>query len=288
MDTYNYIIYHKNCFDGFTGFYIFMKTKNWTKNPIVYPDYPSASKIPPNIKNKNVIIIDVAYSAKIIDKIAEQCNKLLFIDHHVSIAKDVKNLNLDPKHKIIYDVNECGATLTWKHFFKNKKQPKFLTYIRDNDIGLWKSKETLPFIAGLEVNFITVPDIKNLKKWDALLDDKYLVSMIKKGKSYNEYKNHLIKRHSKKHVIKKFNKYNVAVINGGCPSVSLLGKYIVNNIECDFCMIWNYNMKQKKYIISMRSKKTDVGKIAKNLGGGGHKYAAAFSISYPIDKLFLS
>ena len=303
---FDYIIYHDNCFDGFTGFYLFMKTNKWNKNPIVYPDYPSSTKIPPNITGKNIIIIDVAYSANIVKQIADEANMILFIDHHVSIADDIQNLKLPPPHEIVYDINESGASLVWKYFFKNKPMPTFVKHIRDNDIGLWEMEHTFDFMVYIEMNLPTNPDFASLKQWDALLDEKYLDKIIARGSIYNEYKTHLIEYNANRHtivqfpskkftnknssVLNKIGQYKVAVINNGCPSASLIGKYIVENFVCDFCIIWNYNVKKKKYIISMRSKKADVGTIAKELGGGGHKFASAFSFygyHNRIDDLFI-
>jgi len=303
---YDYIIYHRNCFDGFSGFYLFMKSKLWIPKPIVFPDVPSSKKIPPNINGKNVIIIDVAYDASVIKKISELANKILFIDHHVTIQEDIKKLKLDNPHEIVYDDTESGASLVWKYFFKNEKMPKFIKYIKDNDIGAWKYKKTHDFIAALEVNFKLEPNYENLKHWDNLLDDDFLDSLIERGHVYNEYKNHLIKQNYKKYNILKFpsNKiirkfkdlaqfkpFNVAVINSNCPSTSLLGKYIVENVECDFCLLWNYSIKNSRYVISLRSREADVGIIAKIMGGGGHKFASSFSFKssfFQIDDLFFT
>jgi nanoRNase/pAp phosphatase (c-di-AMP/oligoRNAs hydrolase) len=43
--------------------------------------------------------------------------------------------------------------------------------------------------------------------------------------------------------------------------------------------MWVLSLDSKKYILSFRSKKADVGKIAKLFGGGGHKFASACSFS---------
>lgn len=56
-------------------------------------------------------------------------------------------------------------------------------------------------------------------------------------------------------------------------------------------MLYNYNLKKQIYTVSLRSAKdkTNVGKIAKILGGGGHKHASAFSFSsdkFVLDDLF--
>lgn len=292
---YNYIIYHGNCFDGFAGFYLFMKTDKWTPKPIVYPDQPYAKNVPPNIKNKNVIIIDVAYKLDILLEIMNQANNVLFIDHHITLHDDIKNLIIKPPHKVIYDENYSGASLVWKYFFNHThKMPKFIKYIEDNDIGKWQYSETLSFMAGLEVHYTTEPTYDNLKKWDKLLDDKYLTNLIESGKKYEIYKNYLINKIANKYSIGKFpsekifnmfpnnfdkiGQYSVAIINSHCPSVSLLGKKIAENTNVGFVVLWNYIIEKKKYIISLRSKQIDVGKIARFFGGGGHKYASNFTL----------
>jgi nanoRNase/pAp phosphatase (c-di-AMP/oligoRNAs hydrolase) len=265
---------------------------------MVYPDQPWSKIIPPNIDGKNVIIIDVAYDPDVINEIAKRANKLLFIDHHISIHKKIKSLKLTEPHQIVYNKSHSGASLVWKYFFKTP-MPTFVKYIEDNDIGRWKYKETLPFISAIEVNLKFDPTYANLKKWDKLLDDKYISSMVKEGEIYMKYKNYLIDKFSKKYSLMKFpsktmdigkaGRYTVAVVNGACPNASLLGKYIVENVNCDFCMIWNYILDKTKYVVSMRSNKVDISKIAKALGGGGHKYAAAFSFysdKYHIDNMF--
>ena len=144
MIKFNYIIYHKKCFDGFTSFYLFTKTNNMEPKPIVYPDIPSTKIIPPDIDGKNIIIMDVAYNKNILQQIFKKANKVLFLDHHITIRKDVIELQkkLTDKEKknieIIYDINKSGATLVWDYFFKNKKRPYFVNMIEDNDIGKWE------------------------------------------------------------------------------------------------------------------------------------------------------
>jgi uncharacterized protein len=299
---FNYIIYHDNCIDGFTGFYLFMKTDAWEPKPIVYPDQPHSKNVPPDIAGKNVIIIDVAYSPEILREIMKLANKFLFIDHHVTLYEDIKNFKLKKNQEIVYDKNHSGASLVWNHFFGGKNMPKFVMYVEDNDIGAWKYEETLPFIAALEVEFKLDPNFENLRRWDALLEDVFVDRLVESGEKYEIYKNYLIDRYSNKYSLMSFPgkkiahmfpdvKYKVAVTSALCPSVSLLGKKIAQDPEVDFVMLWNYILDRKKFVVSLRSTKVDVGKIAKIFGGGGHKYAAAFSFSkadIDLDSLFES
>lgn len=305
---YNFAIYHKNCQDGFSSLMVLLKSKLLSKDSIIYHDIPSTTYPPKNIDNKNIIIMDVAYKYDVLREIFERANQVTFIDHHVSIREDV--IELSKKYgnrvKIIYDINECGASLTWKYLFKNKKLPLFIRYVRDNDIGTWKIPNTKPFIYSLRVKYDI--DLKKdiVKKWMELFDDNIVKKLVKIGKIYEEYAESLLDENVRKYslelfpseiIFKEFRKnfiksgqYRVAVICGnGCPSSSLLGNKIMETVNCDFAVLWTYNMEKKEYIISFRSKYVDVSVIAQLFGGGGHKLASACSFpssKYQIQDLF--
>lgn len=295
---YDYVIFHKNCFDGYTSFIILKKSKLISSNAIILPDVPSAKTPPDDIKNKNIIIMDVAYKCEILKQICSVAKSVVFIDHHVTIHEDIKQLQLDHSSnlKIIYDEEECGASLTWKYLFNDKPMPLFVKYIKDNDIGKWKLKYTHEFIASLEVNFKTNLNIDSIKQWNKLFDESFVKKIIAKGITYVEYVNYLAKKNSKRYSLEYFpskklcdelheyfdkpSQYKVAVFcGGGCPSATVLGVRMLDTIDCDFVMMWNLNLTKKEYVISFRSKSTDVGKIAQGLGGGGHMLASACSFS---------
>lgn len=306
-DKFNYIIYHKYCFDGFAGFYLFMKSNQWVPKPIVYPDVPHAKSLPPNIDNKNVIIIDVAYNPRIIQQIAKRANKLLFIDHHISIADDINKLELQPPHHIIYDESSSGASLVWKHFHgSDSDMPTFVKYIEDNDTGTWQYAESIPFMIALEVEFPFDHSLDNLKHWDKLLDNAFVDQLLLRGQSYNRYRNVLVNKNASRYTLLRFpsqtivnrnlpslkrvGQYKVAVLNVACPSITLIGKRILETVDCDFVLVWSYMINRKKYVVSLRSKNIDISLITKHLGGGGHRYAGSFSFNsskLSIDDLFV-
>jgi hypothetical protein len=308
MSTYNYIIFHKNCFDGFTSFMILQKTKKISKHAVVFPDVPSAKTPPNGVAGKNVIIMDVAYKYEVLKQICMVAKSVLFIDHHITIHDDVLKIKKETNEnmEIIYDEQECGASLTWKYFFDGKEMPLFVRYIKDNDIGTWKLKWTHEFIAALDVDYKTNLDRNTIRKWEKLFDPNITDSIIKKGKIYREYINHLAKENSKRYSMEAFpsekiyeefteyfnkpGEYKVAVFcGGGCPSATILGLKMLETIECDFALMWNLNLDRKEYVISFRSKITDVGRIAHMFGGGGHTLASACSFPmtrYNIQDLF--
>lgn len=301
-EKYNYIIFHKNCFDGFAGFFLLTLTDKIDKNAIILADVPSSIYLPKNLNNKNVIIIDVAYKKNILDKIINVANKVTFIDHHISIREDVLSLS-NKKLVIVYNEKKSGSSLVWEYFNKNKKMPQFIKYIEDNDIGAWKLKYTHEFITGLSVHYDTSLSQDNINKWNNLLKKDEIIRLIKKGKTYVEYKNYLTDQNLNKYSLKMFpskkiyekhkklfktyGQYKVLIYNGvGCPSVNNIALKILNQINCDFVIFWTLNMDKKEYILQFRSSKVDVGEIAKIFGGGGHTLASACSISAKTYNIF--
>ncbi len=295
---FDYIIYHKNCLDGFSGFLVAHLSGRLTRNVEIYADVPSTNKIPLNINNKNIIIIDVAYKKEILEEIFSRAKSVVFIDHHVSIHNDVMDLVQDTKYKekvtIVYDVARSGAVLAWKYFYPTRKIPLFLKYVEDQDTGKWQYENTKPFIYAVKTYYDLNHNSNVVDKWYELLNKKKVFKLIRKGKIMQDYNDFIVtinlSKHSMEHFpsdkiyddfptfFEKSGQYKVAVFNGtGCPSITEIGLEAVTKLECDFCMIWTLNLEKKEYVVSMRSKKTNVAEIAKLFGGGGHELAASFS-----------
>jgi len=315
-DLFNYIIYHKNCQDGFSSLIVLLKSKQVARDAIIYHDVPSAQFPPKEIDGKDIIIMDVAYKYNVLQEIFERAKSVVFIDHHVTVKEDIEKLSSMPKYKkkvnFVFDVNESGASLTWKFLFGNKKMPLYIKYIKDSDTGKWEYKDTKPFIYALRVKYSI--DLKKdiVEKWTDLFDNNKVNSLIKTGKLYEEYAEALLEENSRKYSLEAFpsqkiynafpdafvksGQYKVAVVCGsGCPSTTLLANKIMDNnsnidtAECDFVIIWTFSMEKKEYILSFRSNNVDVGKIAALFGGGGHKLASACSFpenKYHIQDLF--
>lgn len=307
---YDYVIFHKHCIDGFTGFLILHKSGMINKKAQIFPDVPSAKSPPAGLEGKSVIIIDVAYKYSVLKEIMMLANKVTFIDHHITIKDDVINIvkESNKQHEIIYDDTMSGASLTWKYFYPDKRPPLFVRYVEDNDTGTLKMKYTLDFIAGLEVNFDTNLSYDNISQWSKLYNDANVKKLIKRGRTYNEYKNHLAQQNARRYTLEMFpsnkiyeqftdaftkpGQYKVAVFCGsGCPNTTALGREIMNTVNCDFAIMWSLHLDKKEYVLSFRSSNVDVGNIASLFGGGGHKLAAACSFNmnkYGITDLFFS
>jgi hypothetical protein len=298
---YNYVIFHKNCLDGFTGFLILHNSNSIDyENAKIFPDVPSATKMPPGVEDKNVIIIDVAYNSNVLQDIIKYAKSVVFIDHHETIKNDVENIKKTSKYAdkltVIYDDRLCGATLTWNFIHEKKKMPLFLSYIQDNDTGTWNLPDTEHFVAAIEAKYDFRVDKENMRTWEKLFADKTVTKLIKRGRIYYEYVKFLVKSNKNRYSVHNFpsdviysehkslfskpGQYKVAVYCGsGCPSATALARQIMKNTNCDFVIMWVYIMDKKKYVLTFRSRDADVGAIAKVFGGGGHKLAASCSIT---------
>lgn len=308
---FNYIIFHSGCLDGFSGFFVAHISGRLTKDVIIYEDVPSTNRVPPDIDEKDIIIIDVAYKKEILEEIFKYARTVVFIDHHVSIRDDVASLhkkhNKNNNITIVYDDMRCGSTLAWKYFFPRQKIPLFLKYVEDQDTGRWLYPNTKLFIFALKTYYRLNTDIKNLNKWFRLLNKENVVKLIKKGRYMKRYNDHLVSINIPKHTLESFpskkvfamnpsiftetGQYKVAVYCGhNCPSVTELGVAALDRMpEIDFCIMWVYNLDSKRYILSMRSREIDVSEICKIFNGGGHKLAAACSFhssQLKLDDLF--
>jgi len=294
--------------DGFCGFFVAWMSGKLAKDITIYEDMPSANNVPPDIKGKTLIIIDVAYKKEILEIIFSEAASVVFIDHHVSINNDVEELKKKYTNiKIIYDEEECGASLAWKYFNSRKEMPQFLEYVKDNDTGKWKLPKTKRFLCALKTYFHLSTESKSLNKWFRLLREEDLNKLLKKGKYMLKYSNQLVHVAMPKHsrelfpskllfdanpgLYTKVGQYTVAVFCGlNCPDTSELGAYALKKIDCDFCLFWIYNLDSRIYVCGLRSRdNVDVSLIAKSFGGGGHKHACGFSFSsskYNISDLF--
>lgn len=308
---FNYIIYHEGCLDGFTGLFIATLSGMLTDDVLILGDSPTTNKVPSDIKNMDIIIIDVAYKTSILEIIFKNAKTVVFIDHHVSIKSDVGELhekyNKNNNITIIYNDEHCASLLTWQYFFKNQKKPLFLKYINDQDTGKWDYPKTKQFIIALKIYHKINTKKSTIDSWRLLLDKSYVRKLVKIGKYMKEYNDYIIESNVTKHTLKRFpsqkvyemnpdifnklGQYSVAIYCGhNCPSITELGTAALKVLtHIDFCILWVYNLNSKKYILSVRSRTIDVSNICKIFNGGGHKLAGAFSFSssfMTIDDLF--
>ncbi|CAG8455509.1 2728_t:CDS:2 [Acaulospora morrowiae] len=284
-ENLNYIIYHKDCSDGFGAAY--SAWKRLGNNAKYFPAVHSTP--PPNdIKDKNVGMFDFAYPRTVLTELENQVKSLAIVDHHVSAREDLlgdRSAHSENIKNYFFDMNKSGARLAWEFFWPDKEVPLLLRYIEDRD--LWRF--SLPRSREFSAFWTSVPH--EFETYDRYAQDESLIEKaIEAGSHILNYMNSRVsslevnafKRKITLTTVDSNNQshtktYNVMVINSILWQ-SELGHALAKKQDADFSMIYSYDGRLKRYSVGLRSldEKADVSLIAKALGGGGHRNAAGF------------
>ncbi len=258
-------IYHAECMDGASA------------AAVVRYKYPQAKLIPAKhgdpvpqgLEKAKVFIVDFSYSPTLLKKIQGVAQEVHWFDHHKTAIPFQKEVGFG-----IVDLNESGATLTWKQLFPKKKVPKILQYVRDKDLWLWK----LPHSREISADLREVQNIFDPTKpvWKKLLHgqtSKQWKEMIERGKHSRCILRQRLEKAAKRGFLAFLNGTQVFAVNWSEDS-SDLGEMIYQELKHPVAAIFSYN--GEGWTFSLRSNSVDVSKIAVHYGGGGHPGAAGF------------
>ena len=260
------VIYHANCTDGFGSAFSAWKLLG---NRAEYHSCTHGTK-PPNVKGKNVVILDFSFDNKTTKKLIKDANNLLVIDHHKSAMVELHDIS-----NTIFDMSKSGATMAWEFFHPGKEPPKFIQYITDRDLWKWE----LPYSKEFSAAFDMVPfEFEEFEKFE---DDSVFDDAVKRGSFILAYSKTVVKKVCEKATSKKYKDMDVLVVNSS-HWMSEIGAKL--SPDCDFALIWYYDHDDQHTRVSLRSfhDHIDVSEIAKDFKGGGHRKAAGFTL--PKDK----
>lgn len=122
---------------------------------------------------KYLLFVDISISPVFVEHLLQQGIKTKIIDHHKSALDLFQVSNLSAQ--LVYDVEECGATLTWKELFGKNPMPAFLLYVRDRDLFLKQLPYTEAAHSGLQYALRKFG--QNIEGQFALLDELSKLSL---------------------------------------------------------------------------------------------------------------
>lgn len=298
------VIYHGGCRDGFCAAwvvnkYFTYKFEEYCKSGKDYPGeityHPGFyGQEPPDCKDKNIIIVDFAYSLETMQFIEKNCKTLIWLDHHKtaeSIAAYFEIEKYFSRVKFIFDNNRSGAGITWDYFFPNKSRPWLVDYIEDRD--LWKKQLTdneivNAYIACLEFSFDVWDNVLECELYE--IKERGLVALMKTEQYVREVcKNVYFTNICNPKSVDKdmFNGWisipTVNICQVDCSEV--LAELLKLYPDSPFSLYW-FKRADGMYQYGLRSKDDfDVSAVAKLFGGGGHKNAAGFQLNYLLEEL---
>jgi len=262
------VIYHGNCADGFGAAWVARKFygEQAEFHAGVY------GQEPPDVTDRNVVLVDFSYKRSVLIEMATKANSILIIDHHKTAQEDLKDLPANVQ--AYFDMEHSGAMLTWMHFFPNVEPPTLIKHIEDRD--LWRFK--LPGTREIQAAVFSYP--YDFEVWDNLMSLHTGVLHQEGGaierKHFKDIKE-LLPIITRKMKIAGF---VVDVANLPYIFSSDAGHDLAKREGNAFGACY-YDTPEGR-IFSLRSidTKEDVGAIAKQYGGGGHRNAAGFKVDY--------
>ncbi len=279
-DEVDTIITHGGCKDGFLCYVIlrkFQEENGIDRDLTCIKAYPGYN--PPKLFGRNILITDVSYSYEDTLKLMNN-NNVLVLDHHITAEKELEKLDDDSK---VFDMNECGASLTWNFCYPDVEYPLFVKYIRDND--LWKNEMTYhmefgSWIGTVEHEYETYLQLLNYE--DVLLEN----IMTKGPIMYESDLSYVMNVIPKADIVfqsvgDKF--LFIAYIN---PThlISLLGDQLIINypyidFSAPFIVVGTGDRTATKFCMRSTDYNYPCSDVATYLGGGGHRNASSVTVN---------
>lgn len=273
-------IYHGNCADGFGAAWVVRKALG----PDVEFHAAHYGEPAPDVTGKNVIIVDFSFKYDALVALADKAASVLVIDHHKTAMADLVNVpqaelryeahkkNSTGKLHALFDMNRSGAGLTWDFFFPAQQRPPLINHIEDRDLWQFKLEGTREIMADL----FSYP--QDFATWDRLFADE--INWIRlDGVAINRQHQKTVAdlvRTTKRRML--IGGQDVPVANLPYMFASDAGHLMAEGE----LFSGSYFDTPEGRTFSLRSTDAgmDVSEIAKQYGGGGHRNAAGFRVSF--------
>lgn len=273
-------IYHGNCADGFGAAWAVREGLGAENVEFLAGRYGMPT---PDVADRVVIIVDFSFPLETLQSMALQARAVLVIDHHKTAAEALAELDPAPKNYYAwaetlpklsakFDMDRSGAGLTWDFFFPHSERPALINHIEDRD--LWRFK--LEGTREIQANLFSYP--YDFDVWDVLIQQP-IRDAIAAGSAI-ERKHHkdvaeLVEGSKRRMLI---GGYDVPVANLPYIHSSDAGHLMAQGEP--FAACYQDTTEHRYFSLRSTDEGLDVGEIAKQYGGGGHRNAAGFKVPF--------
>lgn len=258
-------IYHGNCVDGFGAAWVVRKALGEI-------DFHAGTyqETPPDVTGKDVVMVDFSYKRPVLLEMAEKANSILILDHHKTSAEDL--IDLPANVTVKFDMNRSGAMMSWEHFFPTETPPQLLLHIEDRDLWRFALQNT----RRIQANVFSYP--YDFQVWDTLMA-MAPETLAAEGEAIE-------RKHFK----------DIRELLGVTTREMIIGGYLVpaanlpHTLSSDaghqlakgrpFAACYMDTVSGRVFSLRSDSDGVDVSKIAQQYGGGGHKHASGFKLSF--------
>lgn len=265
-------IYHRNCLDG-SGAAAVVKRKA-PDAEFMHMQYTQPA---PTVEGRVVYLVDFGFPLEQMRALRAQASELIWIDHHASQEPVWRQLRWG-----VFDVEECGTSLTWKTLFPGKEPPPVIAYIRDKDLWKWELPDSRAICAGLS-------DAFSQSRFDGLLEADLAV-MAERGRPIIAAQRARIVEAARTGTViaDPYGLVGRRALAVSCvQDQNELGEYICQPVAngglgYDLAILY-YRKGGGKWVHSLRSAgQVDCAAIAAERGGGGHPSSSCYLHEIPI------
>lgn len=285
-------IYHGNCADGFASAWCVRRALGAVSVEFYAGVYQND---PPDAAGRDVLMVDFSYKKEVLRAMAygrPGANTILVLDHHKTAAEELKWITKSPPNwdewegagphfldgecavAAVFDMERSGAGITWDFFFPATPRPQLINHIEDRD--LWRF--SLDGTREIQAAVFSYP--YDFEVWDWLMLEADLEQLRIEGQAIE-------RKHHK----------DIAELTGVVTRMFTIGGHYVpvanlpytltsdaGHLLCGetFPFAGCYWDTPDGRVFSLRSRDdgADVGEVAKQYGGGGHKHASGFRVSF--------
>lgn len=273
-------IYHGNCADGFGAAWV-VRHALGEANVEFFP--AAYGKPAPDVTGRSVIIVDFSYPLETLQQMIEIGTSILVIDHHKTAAEALAQLPKAPSSFLLwmeshdqlaahFDMHRSGAGMTWDFFFPAEQRPALINHIEDRDLWQFKLEGTREVMAAV----FSYP--QDFATWDRLMaDDINLLWMAGLAIERKQQKDiaDLVASNSRYLVI---GGVTVPAINLPHTMASDAG-HVLSKGQPFAAIYWD-TAEGRQFSLRSSDEGLDVGDIAKQYGGGGHRNSAGFKVPF--------
>jgi hypothetical protein len=243
--------------------------------------YTEANNLPkeptedhPYFSNPDTLLLDDLIFVVLIEKYVYQFCRVL----------DVKRLfRYFSDGNLSFDIEKCGAVLTWEYFFPDEPVPAFLQYVQDRDLWQWlqpKSKEINEAFGHIRSGSTVNQIMTEMDRFATMAHEDLLYQFETLGQML------LAPKRERSQILAQ-NAHWVEAWGYRFLAVPLdpMDAYFYNDVmeilytenhESPF--VCSYIKRDTSYKLSLRSRQQydgfDVSALARSMGGGGHEAAS--------------
>jgi hypothetical protein len=269
-------IYHAGCPDGFGAAWSVWKAWQGEGSYVARGHEDRLRGV--DYDDALLAFVDIAPDNGELRDLAEHASQVVILDHHIT---SLERLDSDPAlqreleadgHCLHFDLSHSGAVLSWQHFHPGAPVPDLLRYVEDQDLWNWSLE------ASDAVNAAIASYPRTFEVWDRLAA-RPINELVNEGRPIVRANRMEVERLVTRTSPLAIGSRRVESVNSSTNRAAIGHALAERKVygEPWGCV---YRIEGGRVHATLYSiGEFDVAKIAVNLGGGGHRNAAGFSVT---------